>query len=457
MASERVHWGSRLGFIMAAAGSAVGLGNLWKFPYVTWSNGGGTFVLVYLVAVLLLGIPIMMAEILVGRRAQRSPVPAFDSLGGKNWTAVGWLGVLAAGVILSYYSVIAGWSLRSFVQCMGWSIHGYHAPSAGSFTAFLADVPTQLGLTVMFSLATAFVVYRGVSGGIERTTQILMPILFLIMIYLGITAATMKGSGHAARMIFTPHLSTFHPRIILEAVGQSFFTLSLGLGAMITYGSYLDKNSSVLKSAASVVVLDTLVALVACFSMFSIIFSVPGMQDKVQGSTVGMLFVTLPGIFYTEMHGGVILAPLFYVLVAFAALTSTISLGEVLVSSFIDAKKWSRRRATAVATGMVFTASILAAVSNGGIEALSTFSVFHDKQGVMATLDYLAANWMLPLGGLGTTLFVGWKLKPEILQEELGLKRPTWLFHAWVWVLRVVAPAAIAAILVAVALGKDFS
>ncbi len=442
---------------MAAAGSAVGLGNLWKFPYVTWSNGGGTFVLVYLLAVILLGIPIMMAEILVGRRSQKSPVPAFESLGSKRWTPIGWLGVAAAGVILSYYSVIAGWSLRSFVQCMGWSIHGYQAPAAKAFGLFLANVPMQLGLTLLFSLATALVVYRGVSGGIERTTKLLMPVLFLIMIYLGITAATMSGSGHAARMIFTPHMSRFHPRIVLEAVGQSFFTLSLGLGAMITYGSYLDKKASVFRSAASVVVLDTFVALMACFSMFAIIFSVPGMKEKVGASTVGMLFVTLPGIFYQKMPGGLILAPLFYVLVAFAALTSTISLGEVLVSSFIDYKHWSRRKATIVASSLVFLGSILAALSNGGMKALSTFAFFHDKHGVMATLDYLAANWMLPLGGLGTTLFVGWRLDPLVLQRELGMKKATWLFHAWVWILRVVAPAAIAAILVAVAMGKDFS
>ena len=457
MASERVHWGSRLGFIMAAAGSAVGLGNLWKFPYVTWSNGGGTFVVTYLVAVTLLGIPLMMAEILVGRRSQRSPVPAFESLGGKVWTPVGWLGVAAAGVILSYYSVIAGWSLRSFVQCMGWSIQGYHEPGENAFGLFLANVPMQLVLTVLFSLATAVVVYRGVSAGIERTTKLLMPILFLIMIYLGITAATMKGSGHAASMIFTPHASSFHPRLILEAVGQSFFTLSLGLGAMITYGSYLDKEASVFRSATSVVVLDTFVALMACFSMFAIIFSVPGMREKVGASTVGMLFVTLPSIFYKNMPGGVVLAPLFYVLVAFAALTSTISLGEVLVSSFIDYKKWSRRKATIVASSVVFLGSIFAALSNGGTKALSTFSFFHGKHGVMATLDYLAANWMLPLGGLGTTLFVGWRLKPEALQEELGLRKATWLFHVWVWILRVVAPLAIAAILISVALGKDFS
>lgn len=318
MTPTRGHWGSRLGFVLAASGSAVGLGNLWKFPYITWENHGGAFVIVYLCAVALLGLPIMMSEILIGRRAQLSPVPAFEKLGGRGWTAVGWLGVIAGVVILSYYTVIAGWSLRSFFQCVGWSISGY--PGEGEagrlFGPFLANGALQVGLTAIFSVMTTIIVFRGIGGGIEKATKIMMPILLLILLYLVGTALTMEGRGEALLVIFKPDFSKLPATGFLEAMGQAFFSLSLGLGAMIAYGSYISKNESIFQSAAAVVVLDTLVAMLACVAMFTIIFSVPSLKatlmDPEQSvSTAGMLFTVLPELFYTTMPGGVFLAPLF--------------------------------------------------------------------------------------------------------------------------------------------------
>ena len=457
MAAARVHWGSRLGFVLAAAGSAVGLGNLWKFPYVTWENHGGAFVVVYLVAVIVLGLPIMTAEILVGRRAQLSPVPAFEKLGGKPWSVVGWLGVLTGAIIQSYYMVIAGWSLRSFYQCSSWSISGYQQPGKDDFDNFLANGGLQVGLTALFTVATAIIVYRGVSGGIEKATKVMMPVLCLILLYLVVTALTMPGRGQAMSLMFVPRFGELPATGILEAVGQAFFSLSLGLGAMITYGSYISKKESIFKAAGAVVVFDTVIALLACLAMFTIIFSVPGLDEKINGSTVGMLFITLPNLFYTSMPGGVIVGPLFFVLVAFAALSSTISLGEVVVSLFIDKSGWSRGKAVVICSIAIFFASVLAALSLGAVPSLSSIELFEGKAGVLTTLDHLAANWCLPLGGLGTTTFVGWFLGRKQCLEELGIKKPNIIFTIWIWILRIVAPIAILAILIAVILGKDFS
>jgi NSS family neurotransmitter:Na+ symporter len=457
MTTARGSFGSRLGFVLAASGSAIGLGNLWKFPYITWENNGGAFVLVYIAAVAVLGLPIMISEILVGRRVQLNPVPAFEKLGGKRWTAIGWLGVVAGAVIQSYYMVIAGWSLRSFFQCLQWSTSGYQPPSAEAFDLFLANPLLQIGLTAIFTLMTAVIVYRGIGGGIEKATKAMMPILLLILLYLVFTALTMEGRDEALRRMFIPTFQSLPPEGYLEAMGQAFFSLSLGLGAMIVYGSYINKSESIFKSALFVVVLDTVVALLACLAMFTIIFSIPGLSDRISGSTVGMLFITLPELFYTKMPGGVVLGPLFFVLVVFAALSSTISLGEVTASLLIDRKGWSRPKATILSASVVFLGSILAALSLGASDSLSSFEFFEGKKGVLATLDHLAANWLLPLGGLGTTIFVGWKLGTPHILEELGIRKSNLAFKVWLWIVRIVAPIAIIYLLVNVILGKDFS
>jgi NSS family neurotransmitter:Na+ symporter len=457
MASGRDNWGSRFGFVLAAAGSAVGLGNLWKFPYITWENNGGAFVVVYLMAVFVIGLPLMMSEILVGRKTQLSPVPAFTRLGGKRWSGLGWLGVASGVVIQSYYMVIAGWSLRSFMQCLGWSVRGYAAPAESDFNLFLSNGGVQVGLTLLFTLFTASIVYRGIGGGIEKANKMLMPALLSILIYLVITALTMDGRSEALAKMFVPDFSKLTDTGILEAMGQAFFSLSLGLGAMVVYGSYLSKKESILKSALWVVILDTAVALLACTAMFTIIFSISGSGQRISGSTIGMLFITLPDLFYTEMPGGAVLAPLFFVLVAFAALSSTISLGEVASSLLIDLLGWARSRATILTASAVFVGSILCALSLGANDMLSSFEIFEGKGGVLSTLDHLAANWMLPCGGFLITLFVGWKLDKKVCMEELGLSKPNFAFLLWLWIVRIVAPAAVLILLINVIMGKDFS
>lgn len=460
--TTRDAWSSRWGFVLAAAGSAVGLGNLWKFPYITWNNRGGAFVLVYLACIAVIGLPVMLSEIMLGRRARQSPAAAFPELGNPKWAFVGWLGAATGVVILAFYTVIAGWSLRSFVQCVGWSINGYEAPSSEAFGAFLAHGPSQIGLGAAFLLFTAVIVVRGISGGIEKATRILMPVLFAIMLYLLVVAITMDGFGEALSFLFRPDFSALGAHAVLEALGHAFFTLSLGMGAMITYGSYVSRGDSIVNISLIVAVLDTVIALLACAVMFTIIFSVPSLKETMQagegGSTVGMLFVTLPNLFYTQMTGGAVIGPLFYVLVGFAALSSTISLLEVVVATCVDRFGWARRKATAAATGLVFLLSIGNALSLGASKAMSELKLpkvlTAGKAGVLSIFDHVAANWLLPLGGLFVTLYVGWVLDEQVAKEEIGTGP---VYQGWRILVRFVCPVAIGWIIYEVLRGGDFS
>lgn len=472
--TRRETWSGRLGFVLAAVGSAVGLGNLWKFPYITWHNDGGAFVLVYLACVVVIGVPVMMSELLIGRRSERSPVAAFATLGGRAWRKAGWLPVVAGVVILAFYSVIAGWSLRSFARCLRWSIDGYTPPAPGAFAAFLADGPAQVGLALAFLALTALVVVRGISGGIEKATRILMPVLFVIMLYLLVTAASLPGFTRALALLFHPDWSAMQSHGILEALGHAFFTLSLGMGAMITYGSYLGRDTSIVRISITVAILDTLIALAACVIMFAVILTVPELETAMSGegakSTVGMLFVTLPRMFYTEMAGGAVVAPLFYVLVAFAALSSTISLLEVTVATAMDRLAWTRARATLAATLLVGVLTTGCAVSLGASESLTRMRLFgrferldtivtRDKTGLLAIFDHVSANWLLPLAGLAVTMFAGWALDAEDALDELfpGRRLPGWVFRTWRFLARYVCPMAIGWIVIDVIRGGDFS
>ena len=450
-----------MGFVLAAAGSAIGLGNLWKFPYITWSNNGGAFVLAYLVCILIVGLPIMMAEILIGRRTQKSAVGALREAIGPAWGLVGGLGVLTGFVILGYYTVVAGWTLRYFVRCLLWSFQGYasKADLVADFDAFSANGPLQLLLSALFMGATVAVVYFGVGRGIERISRRLMPLLFGIVLLLLITALTMDGAGRALVFIFRPNFAELELTGLLEALGHSFFTLSLGMGAMITYGSYLKRDASVPSSAMVVVALDTVIAIFATIIMFSVIFSVPGMSEQIGSSPVGMLFISLPELFYTVVPLGAFLAPLFYVLVGFAALTSTISLLEVTVAYFIDQRGMSRSRATYLCGGSIFVITALCGLSFGAWGPISNFVLFPGKPGLFQFLDHLAANWLLPVGGFLLTLGTGWFITRESTHAELVDEyTPRWFHYgAWRFFIRFVAPVAVAFIIGAVIMGKDFS
>lgn len=463
---QRGEWSGRLGFILAAAGSAIGLGNLWKFPYITHHNEGGAFVLVYLAAVVLVGMPIMAAEVLLGRRSRRSTVGAFKVLaagkpGGKAWQGVGFLGVAAGFVILSYYCVVAGWTVHYIVLSLQGKL-GVLARDAGALqdhfvNGFLADGRQQIAYQVSFMAATIGAVYFGVKGGIERVARVLMPLLFAILLFMVIYAATTSGFRPAMQFLFRPNFGDLQPSALLEAVGQAFFSLSLGMGAMLTYGSYMRRQNSIPRSVVEISLLDSLIGVLACVIMFSIIFTF----DLEVSQSATILFTTLPTVLVQLPLGNLVIG-LFFLLVAFAALTSTVSLLEVVSSYAIDELGWTRRRATLSMGAAITVFGMLNALSLGGSEALSSLNLFGREStiGLFSSLDYLAANWMLPVGGLLIALFVGWLLAPREVREELqeGHPRPLGRGFGFLhFALRFVAPLAVAAILFSVIfLGAEY-
>ena len=474
MSQPRDHWSSNTGLVLAATGSAIGLGNLWKFPFITWENQGGAFVLVYLICIAAVGLPIMMAELLIGRRSQKSAVGALKDAVASKWPAgrklgalAGGWGVLAGFILLSYYTVIAGWSLYYFAKSLSWTFGGYPVGMLPGdlFNGQALNTGLQLLLSLGFSLGTIAVVYFGVSKGIEKIARIFLPILFGILLLMLISALGMSGSAEALGFIFRPNFSELGMEGILEALGHSFFTLSLGMGAMITYGSYISRKHSVVKASGAIVALDTIIALVATVIMFSVIFSVAGMREEISGSTVGMLFISLPELFYTEVPFGVVLGPLFYVLVALAALTSTISLLEVVSAYLIDERGLTRHKATIGAGAAIFVFTTFAVLSIPGLLGvsaegfLSTMEIFDGKIGWFATADHFVSNWMLPTGGFFITLAAGWFMTREATKSELmDGTEPRWFkYGAWRFFIRWVAPIAVATIIVFVIRGVDFS
>ena len=462
---QRGEWSGRLGFILAAAGSAIGLGNLWKFPYMTHQNEGGAFVLVYLGAVALVGMPIMAAEILMGRRARRNPVGAFALLaagrpGGKAWTAVGFLGVAAGFIILSYYCVVAGWTLHYIVLSLQGKL-GALARDAGVletyFVAdFLSDGGQQVLYQVAFMTATVAAVFFGVKQGIERVARVLMPLLLAILLFLVIYAATMSGFRPAMHFLFRPNFAELQPSAVLEAVGQAFFSLSLGMGAMLTYGSYMRRQGSIPRSVLEISCLDSLIGIMACMIMFSIIYTF----DLQVTESATILFTTLPTVLVQLPLGSLVIG-LFFLLIAFAALTSTVSLMEVVSSFAIDELRWSRKRAT-LTMGLAITVfGALSALSHGANSTLSRVNLFgrDSTVGMFSSMDYLAANWLLPIGGLLIALFAGWILNPQQVREEIeaGHARLGRGFAFLRFALRFVAPIAVGAILFSIIfLGAEY-
>ena len=457
----------QLGFIFAAVGSAIGLGNIWKFPYITYANDGGSFVLVYLAAIVLIGLPIMMAELVIGRSTRQSPVGAFveaakGAVGGKAWGAVGALGTLGSFILLSYYALIAGWTVYYFGQCLSWSFGGFDTGGqtlGDSFGAFLGNGPLQIGFHALFMAVTVGVVTLGVHDGIERVAKTLMPVLGAILILLVINSFWSPGFGEAVRFLF--HVGPVTADGLLEAVGHAFFTLSVGMGAMITYGSYMRSRQSIPKSAAAITLLDTLVALMACIVMFSIIFSVDAAERTgTFGKSATILFTTLPQMFY-EMPLGVVLAPLFYLLVGFAALTSTISLLEVVAAYLIDRRGLSRRKASLLSGGAVFLFGIPSALSLGAATGFSSWAPLGERTaGFFDTMDYTVSNWILPLGGLTLAIFVGWFLSRRKSREALADGHgdvSRWYFLWRDVLLRFVCPVAILWIIWAVIGGRSFA
>ncbi len=454
----RATWGSRLGFILAAAGSAVGLGNIWKFPYVTGDNGGGLFVLICLGAVLLVGIPIMAAEIMIGRRGQGSPVTAYLNLRGKGspWQLLGWMGVVAGFVILSYYAVVAGWAvdyLAKSVTGAFWGVTMDQIPPM--FDALYGSAFWNVTWLVIFMGITVGVVVGGVQKGIERWNGILMPGLFIMLLILLVNSMLMDGFGDAMKYVFLPDASRFKgASSVMAAVGQAFFSLSLGMGAMLTYGSYLRRDADVLRSAVSISILDISVALMAAAILFPVIFTFAGEvldADKLaawEQSRVlpgefagpGLVFRTLPMIF-SQLPGGRFLAIIFFLLLVFAAITSSVSLLEVVSVTLMERLGWKRMPSVLACGAVIMLFGLLSALSGSTLSGITLIG----GRNLFDSFDFLAAECMLPLGGLFIAIFAGWVLSKKDAKDEFeaGAKLP-WLFPAWRVVVQFVCPVAVA-------------
>ncbi len=394
---ERGKFSTSFGFIMAAAGSAVGLGNLWKFPYLCGQNGGGVFVIVYLLIVVILGFTMMLGEMAIGRKTQLDPYSAYKSL-NKKWGFVGAMGILTAFMILSFYSVIGGWVIRYIVH----SVMGtFSSDTTAQFLNFSGATVEPLIYHGIFMIATIVIVFGGISGGIEKASKMMMPALIILLIVTVIRSVTLPGAAAGLEYYLKPDFSKFSFKVVVAAMGQVFFSLSLGMGAMITYGSYLDKHENLEKDALIVPALDTLIALLAGFAILPAVFAF----GKEPNAGPSLLFITLPEVFQA-MPLGRLFATLFFVLVLFAALTSSISLLEVVVSFLIDQRGWNRKSAVLGAGGLMFVVGIFASLSFGPMKDVLIPIL---NRNVFDTLDYLTATWLMPVGGFLMCVFI-WRI-----------------------------------------------
>jgi len=426
---SRETFGSRIGFILAAAGSAVGLGNMWRFSYQASEGGGAAFVLVYIGMTLILGIPLMLAEFSIGRRGQRAPIGSLRALGGPAWGPVGYLFVLVGLLILAYYSVIAGWTVRYAIEAV---LQGFPSSAADHFGA-VASGGDAVAFHVGFMALTILIVVAGVKGGIERASLLLMPMLFLIVIGLAIWAATLEGADAGYVVYLKPELGELaNPAVWRAAASQAFFSLSLGMGAMLTFASYLKRDVDLPGSATVVAFTDFGVAFIAGLLVFPVIYSF-GLQDAVSASTVGALFIALPSAFEAMGPAGRIVGLFFFVVLAVGALTSAISLLEVVTSSVIDEYGTSRRKA-ALVMGTLITAL-------GVIPAMDT-----DALGLM---DKIAGELLLIAGALALAVLAGWRAPAAVADELLTGASPFWKRQVprIMRVLRYVVPPIVAIVL----------
>ena len=410
---KREHWGTKFGFILAASGSAVGLGNIWKYPYIAGENGGGAFTLIYLLCILIVGMPILIGEFVIGRKTQLSPVGAFEKLAPKSfWKWVGMLGVCSAFVILAFYGVVGGWTLRyTFMSVMGEfsKLTGDPALSGEVFNSFITNPLYPLFWHFIFMGLCIWVIINGIKGGIEKWTKIMMPMILFILIILVFRGITLPNASAGISFLFKPKFEDITASSIVLALGHSFFTLSLGMGTMITYGSYLKKEQNLFNSAMWVLLLDTGIAIMAGIAIFTTVFSVGA--DPAGGP--GLIFVVLPTIF-PQIAGGLLWGTLFFFLLFLAALTSAISILEVVTAYFIDQKGWTRSRATIIFGLIVTACGIFCSLSLGdGYNITEMFGIkFFDF------MDNLSSKYMLPLGGMLTAIFilVRWGI-PNFLEE----------------------------------------
>ncbi|MGK0523145.1 MAG: NSS family neurotransmitter:Na+ symporter [Pseudomonadales bacterium] len=451
--SETVHphqqasslWTSKMAFILAAAGSAVGLGNIWKFPYITGENGGGAFVLVYLACIFLIGVPVLIAEIMIGRRGGQSPIATMRTLTktegiSKGWRIIGWNGVVASFLVLSFYAVIGGWALVYIGKAAIGVFVGADAEAiGGQFNNLLANPWELLLWHTVFMAIVVFIVGRGIRSGLEKAVNMLMPLLFVLLIVMVFYAMNSGSFGRAVSFMFSPDFSRLTTEGVLVALGHAAFTLSIGIGVLMAYGSYLPKNINIAKTAMTIAVLDTSVALLAGLAIFPLVFA-NGLEA---GAGPGLIFVTLP-LAFGQMGGGIVFGAIFFALLLVAAITSAISMLEPVVE-WLEEHKGASRVKSAVGGGLavwfIGIGTVLSFNLWSDVHPLGFIGFFEGKT-VFDLLDFLVSNVMMPLGGLAIALFAGWVIRREGLAEDIGLKSGA--FKAFMVVLKFVTPAGIA-------------
>lgn len=437
---NREHWGNKLGFILAAAGSAVGLGNIWKFPYITGQNGGAAFIIIYLICILAIGLPVLIAEILLGRNSQKGPISTFKTLATKYkkfWMLVGGMFFVTGLIILSYYNIIAGWSMGYIVEAIKGNVTSFQTSSDASlhFGSLVSNPQWIIFWQFTFVLMGGFVVYFGVKNGIERLARFLMPIFFIILIFLVLWGVSLEGSERGLSFLFHPDWSTVTFNAVLIALGHAFFTLSVGMGVLLTYGSYLNKTDNMFFSGVMIAFLDTIIALLAGLAIFTSVFAMG--FDPAGGP--GLVFNVLPAVF-SQMPGGGIFAMMFFILLSIAALTSTISILEMMVSTLMDEFNMKRHTSVILLSLTIFILGIPSALSFGELSHL-TFGGFT----LFDIMDYLSANILLPLGGLFVALFVGWYLNKKDVMGELfhgfrSKESNVRIANIWYFLVKFIAP-----------------
>jgi len=432
--SKRDSFSSKFGVIAAAAGSAVGLGNIWRFPYVAGESGGGAFVLIYLGFIFVIGVPVMLSEFVIGRRAKLNTFGAFKKLApGKPWYIIGIMGLVAAFFILAFYSTIAGWTLEYIVKAFSNGFENHNTTIV--FESFKSSTFRPLLWQFIFMILTGWIVFSGVKDGIEKYTKILMPVLFGLIVIMCVRAVTLPGASKGLEFLFKPDFSKINFKVVLEALGQAAFSLSIGMGALITYGSYINKDNNLGRTAVQVSLADTIIAILAGVMIFPAVFAL-GMDPQ---AGPGLVFQVLPELFM-KMPGGYYFSIIFFILLAVAALTSTVSLLEVVVAFASEELKMTRQKATLFGAIAIWCVGIITTLSFSELSDVKLFNL-----SIFELLEYIAANILLPLGALLIVIFLGWYIGKKAVSEELsnnGTVKNKFL-GLFIFIIKYIAPLAI--------------
>lgn len=450
----RETFGSRLGMLLAMAGSAIGLGNIWRFPYTLGENGGAAFLLLYVLMLVFICLPVMISEYLIGRRGASNPFRTFRNLApGSKWHWIGFVAVLASGCILSFYCVVGGWSVKYLADALTGSLMSYTGSYGDFFSSFIGSPFKPLLFTMVFLAMTGLIIVFGVRKGIELMSKIMIAVLFVIIVLVVIRSLTLPGASQGVRYMFVPDFSKVTAKTCVAAMGQAFFSLSIGCGCILTYASYVHKNENIAASAGWIAFFDTGFAVIAGLAIIPAVYAIAAINgvDADVSAGPGLVFITLPGVFKSMPLGGVA-AILFFMALLLAALTSAISLMEVLAAYIIEELHKSRAMAVVISFVLCGVVGVFCSLSFGPLDGFKLFGL-----SVFDFFDYITSNIMLPVGGLLLAVFAGWRLKCDAFMDELTnsgtLRMPRWLGLTIFYLVKFVAPVAISVIFLNCILG----